>query len=133
MKPRTLYWIGLSDYDMDTADAMLKSRRYVYVVFMCHLSVEKMLKACMTELTDVEPPRIHILPRLAELADILKDMTTEQKVLLNKLTDEQIPTRYPSELMNLTKIYTLSFAKSILKDSKEMRVWLRQRLASDAP
>jgi len=38
-------WIKSSDYDIRTASALLKSRRYVYVIFMCHLSVEKALKA----------------------------------------------------------------------------------------
>jgi hypothetical protein len=28
------YWINLSDYDMETADAMLLTKRYLYVGFM---------------------------------------------------------------------------------------------------
>ena len=30
------YWIDLSDYDLETAAAMLKTKRYLYVAFMCH-------------------------------------------------------------------------------------------------
>jgi predicted nucleotidyltransferase len=45
MDPRVRYWKTLAEYDADTAAAMLRTGRYVYVGFMCHQSVEKMLKA----------------------------------------------------------------------------------------
>jgi len=38
------YWLELSDYDFETAEAMLNSQRFLYVGFMCHQSVEKMPK-----------------------------------------------------------------------------------------
>jgi len=41
MKFATKNWIDTANYDLKTAEAMLKSRRYIYVVFMCHLAVEK--------------------------------------------------------------------------------------------
>jgi HEPN domain-containing protein len=36
-----------SDYDIETAKAMLKTGRYLYVGFMCHQVVEKAFKAIM--------------------------------------------------------------------------------------
>lgn len=39
------YWIEIAKYDLETAEAMLKSKRYLYVGFMCHQSIEKILKA----------------------------------------------------------------------------------------
>jgi len=40
MKEKVRYWVELSDYDFDTAIAMLKTGRYLYVGFMCHQSIE---------------------------------------------------------------------------------------------
>ena len=37
-------WFYQSDYDLETAEDMLKSGRTVYCIFMCHLSLEKALK-----------------------------------------------------------------------------------------
>ena len=34
-------WIKQSDYDMDTAKYMFNGGRYAYIVFICHLAVEK--------------------------------------------------------------------------------------------
>ena len=34
-------WLKQSEYDMGIAKAMLKTGRYIYAVFMCHLAIEK--------------------------------------------------------------------------------------------
>ena len=36
MDGKVTYWIEMSDYDLETADAMLLTGRYLYVGFMCH-------------------------------------------------------------------------------------------------
>ncbi len=45
MDKRVKYWIDLSDYDLETAAAMLYSGRYLYVGFMYHQTIEKIIKA----------------------------------------------------------------------------------------
>ena len=35
MNDKVTYWIEMSDYDFDTAKAMLETKRYLYVAFMC--------------------------------------------------------------------------------------------------
>jgi HEPN domain-containing protein len=42
-------WAATANYDLQTADAMYKAGRYLYVVFMCHLAIEKMLKAILAQ------------------------------------------------------------------------------------
>jgi HEPN domain-containing protein len=37
------YWVEISDYDIETAKAMLQSKRYLYVGFMCHQAREKII------------------------------------------------------------------------------------------
>ena len=55
MNKRVTYWIEMSDYDFDTAEAMLRTGRYLYVGFMCHQTIEKALKAYWSLVLD-EPP-----------------------------------------------------------------------------
>ena len=50
-----------AEYDLATAEHMLKSGRYIYVVFMCHLALEKMLKAVAVETTNSPAPKTHNL------------------------------------------------------------------------
>ena len=35
------YWVDISQYDLETAELMMSGKKYLYVGFMCHQSVEK--------------------------------------------------------------------------------------------
>ena len=123
MKAGTDHWLGTAEYDFDTAKDMLKSGRYVYVVFMCHLSTEKLLKGAVVEFTEIEaPPKIHDLNRLAEIAKL--ELTEEQNVFLKKLTLQQQKTLYPDDVKELGRSYPKEYAQEILKQTKEFREWL---------
>jgi HEPN domain-containing protein len=50
MDKKVKYWIEISEYDLLTAKSMLDTKRYLYVAFMCHQSIEKLLKAYSTEI-----------------------------------------------------------------------------------
>ena len=39
------YWLDIAHYDLVSAKAMLASRRFLYVGFLCHQVAEKCLKA----------------------------------------------------------------------------------------
>ena len=67
MKFATKNWIDTAGYDLKTADAMLKSGRYIYVAFMCHLAIEKMVKAVISTETEGLPPKSHSLLYLSGL------------------------------------------------------------------
>lgn len=41
-KGKVTYWVEMSDYDFDTAHAMLETQRFLYVGFMCHQVIEKL-------------------------------------------------------------------------------------------
>ena len=53
------YWIDIADYDLETAEAMYNTGRWLYVAFMCHQVIEKTLKAYWTAKRDDDPPYIH--------------------------------------------------------------------------
>ena len=56
-------WIESSNYDIKTADHMFATKRYVYVLFMCHLATEKLIKALYEATTKVMPPKTVISSR----------------------------------------------------------------------
>ena len=72
MESKIKYWIDLSDYDLETAIAMLHSKRYLYVGFMCHQSIEKAFKAYYTKLKLETAPYTHSLSYLAKQGDFMK-------------------------------------------------------------
>lgn len=74
-------WLKQADYDMDTADAMFASGRYLYAIFMCHLSIEKSLKGLYLKELGEDPPKTHNLLYLVKKiggkpdSDLLKFIT----------------------------------------------------------
>ena len=73
MRSAVKNWIASADYDLRTAANLFKSRRYIYVVFLCHLAIEKILKAIVCKRLNEMPPYTHNLNRLIELAGISLD------------------------------------------------------------
>ena len=129
MKPHTSDWLGLSAYDLDVARDMLKAGRYVYTVFMCHLSTEKLLKAAVVEFAWQDPPpKIHGLKRLAEIAGL--NLAEEQLRFLVELTDQQQRTRYPEDIEALGRVYTRAYAERTLKQTEEFHQWLEPKVKS---
>ncbi|MBA3070896.1 MAG: HEPN domain-containing protein [Nitrospirae bacterium] len=61
MNKQVANWIKSSQYDLKTAEHMLKTGRYIYVLFMCHLSVEKLLKGLYEAILKKIAPKTHNL------------------------------------------------------------------------
>ena len=121
------YWIDHSNYDFETAKAMLKARRYLYVSFMCQQSVEKLLKAVITFHMKMPPPRIHDLSKLSVVGGIDNDLSVEQKDFLAELTPFCIVTRYTGYKKKLSELTNRKLAESILKKTEEFIIWLKQK------
>lgn len=44
MRKEVQNWLDSANYDLETAEHMFKTGRYIYTVFMCHSALEKVLK-----------------------------------------------------------------------------------------
>jgi HEPN domain-containing protein len=121
------HWVERSQYDLDTAKIMLDTGRYLYVAYMCQQTIEKILKAIIAY-QDKENYPIHNLIRLAEIADIKKDLTPEQFNFLAELTPYHIEARYGDYKEKLSEIIDEQKAREVYKETLEMHKWLYQKL-----
>jgi len=96
MSDRVEYWVETAEYDLETARAMLQTKRYLYVGFICHLVIEKMLKACYADAGRGIPPKIHNLRKLATMTGIYDRMSSEQRDFIDRLEPLNIEARYPA-------------------------------------
>lgn len=126
MEKRTQEWFRQSDYDMDTAEYMFQGGRYLYVVFMCHLSIEKALKGLYFEKLREIPPKVHNLVYLLKKIDI-KPPEKPGKFIV-KLNEANIATRYPEELGKIQQIYTKPVADDFLAKTREVIAWIKTQL-----
>lgn len=128
MSDNITYWIEMSDYDFDTANAMFETKRYLYVGFMCHQVIEKMLKAYWSNVLEEPPLKIHSLSRLAEKSGLDKHMSEEQLDLIDALEPLNIEARYPSYKERLMKSLNADRCKELIKQTDELRLWIKNKL-----
>ncbi len=117
-----------SEYDLTTAEYMFKSGRYVYVIFMCHMAIEKTIKAIIAEINDEVPPKTHNLLYLLKKADI--KLPQEQFEFIAKINNASVITRYPEDFQELLKSYPENITLQYLNNTKEVIQCLRQNLRS---
>jgi len=115
-------WTERANYDLETARAMLKSRRFLYVLFCCQQAVEKMLKGVIAKRTEALPPRLHNLIRLAEHAEV--EPEKEQTDFMRALSGYYIQTRYPDEIAALSRDLSRQMAQEVLNETEAMVQWL---------
>lgn len=122
MRSDTANWIALADYDLETAKHMLAAGRYLFVVFLCHLAIEKMRKAHVTEVTQAVPVKTHDLIYLAGKGRL--EIPQDFLEFIGKINTANIPTRYPEDLQRTLRDYPKSVASSYLKQTEEVLKWL---------
>ncbi len=122
----TKYWITHAEYDLETAKAMYKSRRYLYVTFMCQQAIEKLLKGLITSISSLTPPRTHNLVRLAEIANLANKLEPKQLSLMAELTPFCIESRYADYQEKMSKLTNRKLAAAYLEKTKALFKWLKK-------
>lgn len=116
------YWLETAESDLDVADTLLKSGKYLWCLFICHLVIEKTLKAHYVNIFNETPPKIHNLLKLASKCDI--NLKNDELSLLDDLNLYQISTRYPEYKASLEKSCTVEYTQHMFNNVKAMKQWL---------
>jgi HEPN domain-containing protein len=128
MANKITYWTELSDYDVETAEVMLKNRRYLYVGFMCHQAIEKIFKAYFVKLKNETAPYTHALSYLAKKGEFYDLFSEKQRDFIDMLEPLNIETRYPSHKERLLRSLTDAKCTEILNNTKQLQQWIKQKL-----
>lgn len=123
VKKATANWLATSQYDLETAQHMFQTGRYLYVIYMCHLALEKMLKAMVAEAQEFLPPKTHNLYHLVKLIDL--EIEEPFKKLFADLNAASLPVRYPEDMQKLIAQYNQEIAKSYLEQTEACLKWLK--------
>jgi len=130
MDKRVEYWLGIADYDFETAKAMLQTKRYLYVGFMCHQAIEKALKAVITsDCADGEMPlKIHDLTRLSNRAKLIDVMSNEQQDFIEELNPLNIKARYPEHNERIAQTLDDVVCQTLIRKTEELLCWIKEQL-----
>jgi HEPN domain-containing protein len=129
MDPKQIdYWISISEYDLEVAQAVFEKGYYLHCGFMCHQSIEKLLKALYVKTTNSLPPRTHNLDRIIKDCGQESIFFKEDFILFDELTPLNIQARYPAYKDLLHKLIDCNKASKLLQQCREMHAWLKQKM-----
>jgi HEPN domain-containing protein len=128
-KTSVQYWVDLSDYDLETANAMLKSARYLYVGFMCHQTIEKILKGYFASIFDEIPPFTHNLAFLIERSRLNNELSEDQKAIVDELEPLNIEARYPEYKERLLRQLTKHKCVELINNTTSLQQWIKTKLS----
>lgn len=128
MNDKIKYWVDLSDYDLETSYAMLSSKRFLYVGFMCHQTIEKIIKAYYIHNCKETAPFSHSLSFIAKKTNLYDQFNENQKDFIDQLEPLNIETRYPSYKERLLESLTQSKCEELIDSTKKLQEWIKQKL-----
>lgn len=117
------HWITTSDKDFGTMMHLFESKDYHWSLFIGHLVVEKLLKACVVKKTTNHPPFTHDLTKLAKLSGF--DFSEEQYDWLDTITTFNMNARYDSYKEAFYRKCTIGFATEWVEKIKILQSWIK--------
>ena len=128
MDEKVKYWLDIAKYDIETAKVMLDANRYLYVGFMCHQSIEKILKAYYVKTLNETPPFTHNLMKLADDSKIIDKMSDEYQIFLAEINPLNIKARYPSYREKISNKLNKDECTELFNKTEEVIAWIKVEL-----
>lgn len=120
------YWKKSASHDLETAEALIKAKKFGWALFLGHLVLEKILKALFVKKKEVFPPKTHNLVLL--LKEIEIEIKDDELDFFEEVNTFDISTRYPDDQLRFYKICTEEFTLDKFKIIKEKYRWLKKKL-----
>ena len=121
-------WIILAQDDFKAADQLSSGGSLLLSAFHLQQCVEKYLKAYFINSKQQQPPYIHNLTQLAIYSGIDKELSQEQRDLLDELNPYYIKTRYPTFKKELALSLSKRKVSQLIVQTKGFLQWLDQRM-----
>ena len=120
------YRLKTAEEDRLTADATFAAARYVHTLFLCHLMIEKLLKAAVVKYTETPAPLEHNLANLAEKARL--PLSQEQLDLVNEINTFNIRARYDDYKLAFFKKADKAYTEKYYTAATQLYIWLKQEI-----
>lgn len=128
-KDNSAYWLDIAEYDLETAQALLATRRWLYVGFMCHQVVEKAIKAYWCATKPEDPPYSHNLLNLVQSSNLVREITDDQRLFIQRIMPLNIEARYPEYKERLLKQLSPQVCRQIIDDTINFLQWIKNKLS----
>ena len=119
-------WLEQVDEDILTAEALFDSGRWLYIGFLCHQAVEKVIKAYWLAMRDDEPIYLHNHFRLLEGCGLKAELSDEQRRFIEIMSPMYIAGRYPEYKNQVARMLNEKGSAYLIEQTKLFRQWILQ-------
>lgn len=120
------HWITTSDKDYKTMIHLYESKDYHWSLFIGHIVLERLLKACVVKKTKKHAPFTHDLTKLADISGL--ELSEQHLDWLDTITTFNMNARYDSYKEAFYKKCTYSFTTEWIEKIKTLQLWIKERL-----
>ena len=120
------HWINTSDKDSITMTHLYKTRDYHWSLFIGHIVIERLLKACVVKRISDHAPFTHDLTKLAKLSGL--SFTEEHLDWLDTISTFNMNARYDSHKEAFYKKCTFEFTTEWIDKIKKLQSWIKEKL-----
>lgn len=118
------HWLSSAREELRASRTLFGGGHWRHVIFLCHLSVEKSIKAAVQKRTGRVPPKTHDLVLLLRQAEV--EPPEELRAFIGQLSGLSIPTRYPDVLRVTAGGFDRKFAAHCLRMASRVHRWFEQ-------
>jgi HEPN domain-containing protein len=119
------YWFDIAEDDLIVTESNFNNCHYLWCLFICHIILEKGIKALYVQSNHESPPKIHDLVKLSKLASVV--ISEEDLRFLDEMNKFNIEARYPDYKEVLKKFCTKEYTEIRYNKTKEIFQWLKSQ------
>lgn len=120
-------WLEQVDEDISTAEALYKTGHWLYIGFLCHQAVEKVIKAFWFATRDDEPIYLHNHFRLLEGCGLKSELNEQQRRFIEIMSPMYIAGRYPEYKNQVARMLNEKGSAYLIEQTKLFKQWILQK------
>lgn len=117
-------WLEQVDEDILAAESLFNSGRWLYIGFLCHQAIEKLIKAYWFATREDEPIYLHNHFRLLEGCGLKSELNDEQRRFIEIMAPMYIAGRYPEYKSQVARMLNDKGSAYIIEKTKEFKSWI---------
>ena len=121
-------WLDQVHEDISAAECLLQGGHWLYVAFLCHQALEKVLKAYYLATHDDDPPYTHSHGRLLDICGLTDELPPENLRFIDFMVPMYIKARYPQQKLVAARLLDKETCLYIIDKTKELTQWIEEHL-----